>query len=158
MKHIISILLICTILTGCAKNTPETGISTETIQQTEAPVLHYTLYIPNNNADGWITEDITVSEITPEDILSQLQRRGIIDTDAIIQEFHIENNVLNMDFNDVFAQQLCSTGTAGEMMIVGSIVNTFLNAYQAEKIYFTVNGGVLESGHVIYDFPLTYME
>ena len=39
-------------------------------------------------------------------------------------------------------------------MVVGSVVNTFLDAFQAESVYFTVDGQILESGHVIYDFAI----
>jgi len=65
---------------------------------------------------------------------------------------------LNIDFNRSFADLICSMGTAGELMITGSVVNTFLSAFQAESVYFTVDGEILESGHVIYDFPLTFVE
>ena len=43
-------------------------------------------------------------------------------------------------------------------MITGSVVNTYITAFQAESVYFTINGNILESGHVVYDFPLTFTE
>ena len=43
-------------------------------------------------------------------------------------------------------------------MIMGSVVNTYLSAYDAESVFITVNGEILETGHMIYDFPITYME
>jgi hypothetical protein len=43
-------------------------------------------------------------------------------------------------------------------MVLGSLVNTYLSAYQAETVLITVEGQILESGHVIYDFPMGYFE
>ena len=34
------------------------------------------------------------------------------------------------------------------------IEDTFLDAFQAENVYFTVDGQILESGHTIYDFVI----
>lgn len=156
MKYILSIFLTYALLSGCTETAPEGIVATETIVQ--GPTAELTLYIPNENADGWNTENITINIIAPEDILAALQQRGIIVLDAAIQEFRQEDNILSIDFNTPFAQQVCSAGTAGEMMIIGSIVNTFLSTYQAEAVYITVNGEILETGHVIYDFPITFME
>ena len=61
-----------------------------------------------------------------------------------------------IDMNDAFLTQLRSMGTSGEYMLMGSLVNTFLDNYTAGSILVTVNGAVPESGHVIYDFPLTF--
>ena len=55
-----------------------------------------------------------------------------------------------------FADIMNQMGSSGELMIVGSVTNTFLNAFKAEKLYFTVDGEVFESGHTIYDFELTF--
>ena len=46
-------------------------------------------------------------------------------------------------------------GTAGESATIKAVVNTFLDAYGAQEAYITVDGEILESGHVIYDFPRT---
>ena len=45
--------------------------------------------------------------------------------------------------------------TSGEYVILGSVVNTFLTAYDADAIIITVDGEVLETGHSVYDQPLT---
>ncbi len=165
MKRIFLILLIATLLAGCTTNAPKDAAQPEIPSQapsTESTIqIHtetYTVYIPNENADGWNTEEITVNDISPDAILLELQRRDIISSEVSINQFQVDGDQINIDFNPPFADQICSTGTAGEYMIMGSIVNTFLNAFQAESIFITVEGEILESGHVIYDFPMTYME
>lgn len=57
-----------------------------------------------------------------------------------------------------FQNQRKSYGTSGENMLLGCVVNTFLDAYKAETVFITVDGGILESGHAIYDFPLHYVD
>ena len=152
MKRLFAILPISLLLTACGKEAPPTEAATT------APMLTYTLYIPNSNADGFDTNEISVQEITPENILDELQTAVVLTENVWINDFQIEDSQLKIDFNVVFADILCTTGSAGEYMVMGSVVNTFLSAYQAESVFITVNGEILETGHVIYDFPITYME
>ena len=163
MKKFFAILLICTLLTACAGETPpsETSIplpETSAPMAETSPVYTYTLYIPNSNADGFDTKQIEAPEITPENVLTELQKAVVLTQNVFINAFHIEDGQLRIDFNSVFADIICTTGTAGEYMIMGSVVNTFLGAFNAESVLITVDGEILESGHVIYDFPITHME
>lgn len=136
---------------------PETTIPMETIPETAYIPSVYTIYIPNENADGWITEEIEVPDISADAIIASLQEKAGLSTDVRILNINMEGKQINVDFNQAFADQIYTMGTAGERMIIGSVVNTFLNAYDAETLYFTVNGELLESGHVIYDFPISHM-
>ena len=58
-----------------------------------------------------------------------------------------------IDLNSAFRDQLNSSGSTGEHMLMGCVVNTFLSAYEAQQLYITVAGETLETGHVIYDSP-----
>ncbi len=58
---------------------------------------------------------------------------------------------LHIDFSEAFQTQIFQMGTAGEYIMINSVVNTFLDAYDADKVRITVEGMVLESGHAIYD-------
>lgn len=131
-------------------------------EATEAPVaapVTYTLYLPNDNADGFVTRSVLAEAITADGILTELQSSGVLPADGIIiNAFGSQGDQLNIDFNDSFADAVNAMGTSGEYMIIGSVVNTFLNAFQAQSVFLTVNGEILESGHVIYDFPLTFYE
>ena len=64
---------------------------------------------------------------------------------------------ITIDFNQAFADTVCSMGTSGEFLIVGSVVNTFLDAFQGESVYFTVDEQILESGHETYDHSMTFL-
>ena len=63
---------------------------------------------------------------------------------------------LKADFNEALRQSILPMGTSGEYVILGSVVNTFLTAYDADAITLTVDGEVLETGHSVYDQPLTF--
>ena len=47
---------------------------------------------------------------------------------------------------------------SGEYIMMGSLVNSFIKAFEAGGMSITVNGSVLESGHTIYDFTMSFFE
>lgn len=163
MKRIL-IFMLCLLLVGCAQ-APQEPVSSaappaETTAPTEPtatepalPELCYDIYLPNENADGFKVETVDCHQITADAVLAELQNRGALPDDVAILAFGSEGSRLTVDFNQAFGDLVCSTGTSGEMMIVGSVVNTFLSAFQADSLFFTVEGEILESGHVIYDEP-----
>ena len=147
MKKTLYILLIGIMLVGltaCSQTNDEPSTIT------------YSMYVPNDNADGFHVMTVDTAKLSAETVLSELKAQGILPDTVAINRFNIDNDVITIDFNQAFADVVCSMGTSGELMIVGSVVNTFLDAFQAESVYFTVDGEILESGHTIYDFALTF--
>ena len=114
------------------------------------------IYVPNDNADGFLVETIRTEDISPETVLAELKTQSVLPDAVSINSFSMDNGLLTIDFNQAFADVVCSMGTSGELMVVGSVVNTFLDAFQGESVYFTVESQVLESGHTIYDFDMSF--
>ena len=134
-----------------AATEPDTGETTQKLASFHA-------YRGNENADGLLSREVLVPEITLDIVLRALMEDGVVPADVSVRTLTRKEEQLLIDFNNAFFLHLCSMGTAGETMIVNSVVNTFLSAYNATSVIITVEGQTLETGHVIYDFPLTYQE
>lgn len=113
-----------------------------------------TIYSSNDNADGFVTEDVEASEVTAGWLLGQLASRGTVSGEVqalSCTETQVDGvKALNLDLNQAFGNALGSMGTAGEYMTLGSVVNTFLDAFECEKIQITVEGATLATGHTDY--------
>lgn len=180
MKRIFTVLLCCLLLAGCTLTEPVPTIAPSAPPRpTEAPTAppadtaatdapteeaideqlqSFTLYYGDDNAEFFLSEEIQVPEINADVVIEHLIAAGVLKEGTVVNSLTMNGTELVVDFNRTFADLVCSMGTSGERIIVGSTVNTFLSAFHAESFSFTVEGEVLESGHVIYDFPLEYME
>ena len=49
-------------------------------------------------------------------------------------------------------------GTAGEYLTMGSVVNSFLDTYQADGIEITAGGNVIETGHTSFEGVLNHFD
>ena len=178
MKKILSLLFAAIMLMGlsaCGKTPAEAQpldnssvpaeVETAAPEATEAPAeelvdaasqLVYSVYVPNDNADGFDVISAGAESISADVVLAELKRQNVLPEQVLINSFSLENALITIDFNRAFAELICSMGTSGELMIMGSVVNTFLDAFQAEAVYFTVDGQMLESGHVVYDFAMNF--
>lgn len=182
MKKILMILLCCLLLTACTQKQPTptetptqapttaptdvpTEVSTEapteapTGMPTEAPApVKFTIYTPNENADGFYDTVILIDELSAQNVVNELIKEKALNEDVAVNSERLDGTQLVLDFNSAFRDQLLTYGTAGERMMIGSVVNTFLSAYGVETAMITVDGEILESGHTVYDFPLTFVE
>lgn len=172
MKKIAILLLCVLLLTGCKAQGSAQGSTTEPPttpaaepqattqtpatepQATVSPEQTVTLYVPNEDASGFDQKQVQVSSLSEGSILEALIQEGVLASDVQIISFRQEGDQLYLDMNGAFGTQLRSMGTAGEVAILGSLVNTFLTAYNASSVTVTENGQLLESGHAIYDAPL----
>ena len=137
----------------------ETNPSTEpTNEFVPSPEFHFhEVYVPNANVDGFIVGHQEYNHrYTEEDVLKSLQTVEVLSPETKINSFKIEDGVIIIDFNKPFADTVCSMGSSGEAMFIGSVANTFITAFDAIALRFTVDGEILESGHAIYDFDLQF--
>lgn len=166
MKRLFLLCLCCFLLSACSRTSsdataspqPQIPLATATEAHTEAASQSFLVYRGDDNAEFFLSEEVFVTEINEAVVTEQLIAAGILSEDTAVTSIHLEGTELIIDFNQAFADRVCSMGTSGERIIVGSTVNTFLSAYSASSVRFTVNGEILESGHVIYDFPLEFMQ
>lgn len=171
MKKLVLILSCCLLLTGCGNpGTETTGAPTES--PTTAPVvttvpetttapetsIPVTLFLPDENAEHFVTAGTVVDALDAQYITDELIKAGVLNQAIRVNKAELAGTQLNLDFSSEFLTQLCTYGTAGERMMIGSVVNTFLSVYEAETVFITVDDQIMESGHVIYDFPLSFFE
>ena len=67
-----------------------------------------------------------------------------------------KTGVIRLDLGAEFGSMINAMGTSGEYMMMGALVNTFLDAYSASGLMLQVDGKTLETGHSIYDFTLEF--
>ena len=168
MRKLLSILLCCVLLTGCVIIAqPQTIIPTDTAKPTDATestetqtdpteeLVTFTVYTPDENLIGFIATEVTASR---ESALEALIAAGVMNEGIAVNSVELDGKLLKLDLNSAFADLINQQGTTGERMVMGSLVNTYLSAYQSETVLITVEGQILESGHVIYDFPMGFFE
>lgn len=113
-----------------------------------------TIYSENENADGFDQETIQVDALSAENLIAQLKKKGMLSEDVQVNSFEETEDegekALKLDLNQVYLQQLQSMGSAGEYMIMGSVCNTFLDAYGCNKIQVTADGQEIVTGHAEY--------
>lgn len=176
MKHIFTSALCILLLTACASPESHSNISTSptSLQDTtasttapETPALEpetsnelpfeFVLYIPNEALDGFDEIEAEINILSANDVIKKLIDAGVLNENITVNTECYENENLKIDLNTAFQDQILTLGSTGERYLIGSIVNTFLSAYDAETVTITVDGETLESGHVIYDFPMEFV-
>lgn len=169
MRKGLAIMLIAIVVVisfaGCNIGNSPTGTTENGAGQIEDKTEEdkayvITIFSPNENVDGLIAEQTEIAELNESLVLDELIQMKVVLEGTRINKFEKrEDNdkvCLIVDFNDKLADLLYSCGTSGEYVVMASIVNTYLEAYDAESFEFTINGEVFESGHIIYDEPLAF--
>lgn len=133
---------------------PDSDKKTEDTDSNEDKSVEIQLYVSNDDATEFVSESVKIDELTPENIVNALVQKSVLPSD--IQVLKCEEQIvdgvksLDVDFNEAFGTYVCSMGTTGEYYTIGSVVNTFLDAYGCEKVKITVEGNALETGHAEY--------
>ena len=66
----------------------------------------------------------------------------------------IEPKEDGLDMDEAFLAGLRQSGSTGESMYLGSLVNTFLDNFNCETVRVTVEGKSFSTAHADYDKPL----
>lgn len=112
------------------------------------------VYYSNSDASGFESEEVAIGSLSSNEVLKALVDKGVLPVDVSLLSFKEfekdDEKLLELDFSDKFITYIKTLGTSAEYYIVGSICNTFLDAYGSDKIHITVNGDVFTTGHAEY--------
>lgn len=89
--------------------------------------------------------------LTPENIMAALIDAGVVPSDVKVLDFKQEEDTITLDLSKTFEEYVNQMGTAGEYATVGSVVNTYLDAYDAKAVSLLVEGGTWSTGHAEYE-------
>jgi spore germination protein GerM len=112
------------------------------------------LYLPNDSVDGFVEVTEKVRK-EPQAVVDALIAHSALPEGTKVLKFEMEDGDIVLDLSREFETALCSMGTSGEAMLTGSLVFTLLDCWGADTLTFTCEGRIVESGHVVYDFPLS---
>lgn len=127
----------------------------------EAPAetVKIQVYCSNDDATAFVTNEAEIDSLTPEKVLGALIGQNVVPGDVQILNFEqTETDGMKsilIDFNGAFATYVSSMGSAGEYYAMGSVCNTFLDAFGCEQIKITVENATLETGHTDYPRYMT---
>lgn len=85
-----------------------------------------TLYYGDDNAEKLLSREETVAELTPQVLADLLYAEGVFSHAFAVNRCEVEDGIITLDLDEHFEEMLQSTGTAGEYIMMGSLVNTFL--------------------------------
>lgn len=115
------------------------------------------IYYGNDNADGIIYKEVALSEWSVEALIDELAKVNIVSLDTKVRAVYVDEKntkLLHLDMSREFGEYVSMMGTAGEYIVIGGLVDTFLDAYSCENVKITVEGKTLETGHAAYDGEL----
>ena len=118
--------------------------------------VYFEIYFPNEAFDG--LSHVSASADRPDESLVVellVEQRAIPDTVLMIS-FRCEEGGIYLDLTQDFADYLGTLSAAGESLVMRSVANTFLSAFQADYLYLTVEGTVLETANAVYSDPLLF--
>ncbi len=136
--------------------------TTKETESAESQEEQLTLYLPNENADGWNVTKNQIEQVTPDIIIGQLVGAGAIPDSVTVVSFGEDQGenglILKLDLSSNFVEGLLNMGTAGEYLTMGAVVNSFLDTYQADGIEITAGGNVIETGHTSFEGVLNHFD
>lgn len=158
MKRWIAMVLalLCTAA-GCAR--VGGGSQTTVGSTTPAPHTEITLLVPNAALDNLEEKTVVLAKeadtVDAGDLTRALADSGAVPADSAILSFEADGVHGKANLNKAFADVVAASGTAGETMMLASFVNTLCAFYELSDLTVTAEGKPIETGHNVYDAPLT---
>lgn len=159
-KRMMAALLALGLLAGCSPAAENPSGSEGAGSTPPAQYEQVTLWCPGENADSLEPKSVQIERTgdPAEELVQALAAEGALPAGAEVVKWSSDGDeppALTVDMNEAFAEGLLNQGTAGETMILASLVNTLWEYYEPASLILTADGRAIETGHNIYDAPFT---
>ena len=113
------------------------------------------VYVPDEQGETLTPVGADAKDDSDQALVDALIAANSLPAGVEVQSSSVEDSVLKLDMNAAYGEAVRASGTTGESMLIYSLVNTFAQARGVGQVLITVDGAPLETGHDIYDYPLT---
>lgn len=116
------------------------------------------IYYGNAGSYDLNQEIVQLEEKSAEKLLDALARHNIVSLDTKVLSFEEEEEdgerMLRLDLSKAAGEYLKTMSREAECIILASVTNTFLENYEADGVYLTVNGKPLVTKNAQYEEAL----
>ena len=158
MKKIWILALAGAIIVGllsCGQADQTETVPAETEGSNMISVTYY-------HGDKWgnklVEETGTIEKLTAQNLIDLLAETGAIPEGIRVLNFQLTGDIITLNLSHEMQEAAEGKGSSGEYILMGSLVNTLLTAYDAEGIDLTSAGARIQTGHDYYDYILEFYE
>ena len=120
------------------------------------------VYFGNEDGDAIVSEVVEMEHVTANKVMEELVRKEVVTKDAkvlgVVKQTKDGKVHLKLNMSKEFGEFVSTMGSSGEYTIVGSVVNTFLELYDAEDVLILIEGETFETGHQLYNNYLQFFK
>ena len=160
-KILLSLLVVITTLTACGteKDIPEVAIeNVEKMKEDLETPESIKIYYPDYSKNEILTNEVKIKHITPDELIEKMAAYSVVPNTVkvLLMEEIIEDHkyIIKLDLSKEFEEYINGLDINKENLVIGSVVNTFINAYDADGMYLTIENDPLESPNATYDLCL----
>lgn len=164
MKKVIALVLagtVCLSLAACGKKEikEDIPVQEEVVaeeKETENLGKMYSVYISYFDvaANETVSKQIELSEASPINIANAVLKE-VGDTGTKINNIWEQRGNIYIDFSG--ESTIFKSGSAGELAVLDSLGMTFVEELGYDNIFYSKDGGIYESGHIVLEEDEPYM-
>ena len=110
-----------------------------------------------NTAGTFVVSQMLVEEVNEKVITDFLSSMSVLNGDIEANSMTRDGDTLTVDFNEALKKQLMDSDAETEALITTSIVNSFIDAYDAKEVYITINGEKFKTNNYNYEYPFEFV-
>ena len=154
---IIPFVLVSATLTGCAYRTTEPQSLVNMVkEETKQPEnLSANIYYFSDDTFEILTKSVEYDKFNESFVLFELKKVNVIPESVNVNSISITEKddikTLTIDFNKKFVDYLNTLSADKEWAVTTSIVNTYIDYFEADRIYLTINEKPLKTNNKSYE-------